>query len=65
MGFREEDLRILKVLPDPSIKHDFGEKIVLINLGPANLGLTSWVLDLGTTKNWTDISLTRELFRLL
>ena len=44
-------VRILKVMPDTSIKYDYEEKIVLINLGPANLDLTGWkIVDPGTTK---------------
>ena len=38
-------VRILKVMPDTSIKYDKGEKIVLINLGPANLDLTGWQIE--------------------
>jgi len=50
-----QKVRIIKLMPDTSIKYDRGEKIVLQNVGPVGLNLSGWTLgDLTAPGNSTN-----------
>jgi len=50
-----QKVRIIKLMPDTSIKYDRGEKIVLQNVGPVGLNLSGWTLgDLTAPGNRTN-----------
>ena len=43
--YSSQKVRILRIMPDTSVKYDKGEKIILQNIGPKGLVLSGWRIE--------------------